>query len=303
MLSPEIIKKIKKVHIIGIGGIGVSKIHETFPKWMGWYDFVQLALNGTWTTVDIRAEEYVEFQSDIYRSPEIADLYLTHIEKASVSKAYFWEPEQHYYEKITNQLAKELIFEITNNYAKHIMIVRDKPVYIYNPNIENSWVYLDHFSGYSYQWSNYFLDDQGSSHDLYQYRYENSPLRITGFRTFQGAGDIRGLMNVYQVLSHAFSFDIALHEPEKAAFYLLEEILRSQRVDGSFAFSPYFGTSIPTEVFPDPLFNDVKIRFHLRKASINCLGDISSIGPPANGQWVECPFASGHGRSLFPGPL
>ena len=110
--------------------------------------------------------------------------------------------------------------------------------------------------GYSYYWEKYFIDSQGSENDLYAYRYDLSPLKITGTRTYQGAGDMRGLMDVYEVLTHSFSDDDYLQDIERKAFYVLEQIVDSQRADNSFVFSPYYGTSLDESLISDSVIND-----------------------------------------------
>ncbi|MBD3191680.1 MAG: hypothetical protein GF308_13615 [Candidatus Heimdallarchaeota archaeon] len=246
-----------------IAGLGRSKIHLLTDKWIGWKNFIQLTRNGSMQLADIRENNYLEFQNYLYTSPQIAHLYLTHLEKLAVEESYLWDPRNIYIDKkITDPLMIEIISEITNNYANHIKIVRNKTTYVFTPALQQSWIPLPElFSGYSYQWEEYFIDSQGLTTDLYQYRYAGFPLSITGLRTFQGAGDIRGLMDIYRVLRHGFKFDHIIQDYEKAAFALLEEILRAQREDGSFVFSPYFGTSLPKDLFPAPLFNNAKIEF------------------------------------------
>lgn len=246
-----------------IVGLGNSTIHSLNNNWIGWNNFLELAKNGSMPIADIREKEYLQLQNYLYTSPQMADLYLTHLEKAAIGESYLWDSNVgHIHKKLTEPLMVQLVSEITNNYANHIKIVRNKTVYHFTPALNQSWVSLDKlFSGYSYHCEDYFVDSQGLTTDLYQYRYEDSPLRITGLRTFQGAGDIRGLMDIYHVLRHGFKFDHFLQSYEKAAFALLEEILRAQREDGSFIFSPYFGTALPEKVFPSPLFNNAKIEF------------------------------------------
>ena len=108
-------------------------------------------------------------------------------------------------------------------------------------------------------WQKYFIDKQDSENDLLQYQTGTAPLKITNMRTFQGAGDIPGLMDVYKVLSHSFVSDSTLQIEERNAFCLVSEIINSQREDNGFVFSPYFGTALDEELIARPLINDADL--------------------------------------------
>lgn len=240
-----------------IAGIGSSKIHSEHHKWVDWRIFKQLATNGSFAITDIFTSEHVNLQRLIFTSPQIANLYLEQIEKANVKYSYGWDSDYHSYLEISDPLAKEIYNEIINSYFEHIFYVRNHVTYVFNPQYSVSWTpLLDRFQGYSYYWEEYFIDSQGSENDLYAYRNDKSPLRITGTRTYQGAGDIRGLMDVYNVLSHSFTDDDYLQGLEKESFRILEQILKAQRNDHAFVFSPYFGTALDESIVLNSLIND-----------------------------------------------
>ncbi len=243
-----------------IAGIGSSKIHNDYRGWIDWRIFKQLANNGTFTTTAVFTPEHASLQTLIFTSPQIANLYLEQIEKANAKYSYGWNAEHHYYDEISDPLANEIYNEIINSYNEHIFYVRNHVIYVFNPQYSVSWSPLpERFQGYSYYWDDYFVDSQGSENDLYAYRIDNSPLKITGTRTYQGAGDIRGLMDVYNVISHSFTDDDFLQGFEKEAFRILEQILKAQRSDSAFVFSPYFGTALDESVVRNPLINDAQL--------------------------------------------
>ena len=240
-----------------VAGIGNSKIFTQYPDWIGWSDFRNCAFNDNFTLANIYSNDHLEFQYYLYTSPQIADLYLTTIEKVSVKASFVWDKASFSLSMIEDSNLSKIYNRIINDYASHIVHVRDKVVYLFDPRYEASWKPLDDlFSGYSYQWDKYLIDAQGIDYDLYQYRYDELPLKITGFRSYQGAGDIRGLMNVFKVLSHGFEYQYPISVCEESALRILSEILRAQRIDSSFVISPYYGTALNDIIVNDPLIND-----------------------------------------------
>ena len=144
--------------------------------------------------------------------------------------------------------------------ANHITLVSDKVVYIVEPGSDVAFIPLEErFSGYSYYWSKYLMDQQDSDHDIHEYSMAQSPMKTTGLRTFQGAGDIKGLMDIYDLLRHGFVSDDFIQSAEYSAFNLLEEIMTAQRDDNSFIFESYFGTALSSNLFPKALINDAEI--------------------------------------------
>ncbi|MHA1558049.1 MAG: hypothetical protein ACTSPM_14100 [Candidatus Heimdallarchaeota archaeon] len=243
-----------------IAGIGSSKIHSDYQKWIDWQIFKDSARNGTFATTDVFTPDHGDFQRLLFTSPQIANLYLEQIEKANAKHSYGWDTDHHSYEIISDPLANEIYHEIINSYFEHIFYVHNHVTYVFNPQYNDGWTSLpDLYQGYSYYWEDYFVDSQGSENDLYAYRNDNSPLKITGTRTYQGAGDIRGLMEIYKVLSHSFTDDNYLQGFEKESFTILEQILKTQRNDRSFVFSPYFGTALDESLVNNPLINDASI--------------------------------------------
>ncbi len=243
-----------------IAGIGLSKIHSKYQKWIDWRAFKELATNGSFTTTDIFTSEHEDLQRLIFTSPQIANIYLEQIEKANAKQSYGWDDNRHHYAEISDSLAKGIYNEIINSYYEHIFYVRDHVIYVFNPQYNDSWTPLpDRFQGYSYYSGEYFIDSQGSENDFYAYRNDNSPLKITGTRTYQGAGDIRGLMDVYTLLSHSFTNDDYLQDFEKKSFEILIQIVNAQRSDHAFVFSPYFGSALDESVVLNPLINDAQI--------------------------------------------
>ena len=99
-------------------------------------------------------------------------------------------------------------YKLIYDYASHITWVDDQIQYIFDPRVsEINWIPLDNlYSGYSYVWAKYFIVSQDSNEDYYQY-INNQPLSLTYSRSFQGAGDIRGLIDVYKVLRYGFEYD------------------------------------------------------------------------------------------------
>ncbi|MHA1121825.1 MAG: hypothetical protein ACTSPC_03350 [Candidatus Heimdallarchaeota archaeon] len=243
-----------------IAGIGSSKIHSDYQKWIDWQIFKDSARNGTFATTDVFTHDHRDFQRLLFTSPQIANLYLEQIEKANARHSYGWNTDHHSYEIISDPLAHEIYHEIIDSYFEHIFYVHNHVTYVFNPQYNDGWTSLpDLYQGYSYYWEKYFIDSQGSENDLYAYRNDKSPLKITGTRTFQGAGDIRGLMDIYKVLSHSFTDDNYLQGFEKESFTILEQILKTQRNDRSFVFSPYFGTALDESLVNNPLINDASI--------------------------------------------
>lgn len=243
-----------------VAGLDNSRITEQYDKWVTWDDFVRMGYNGSFTVTDIYTEEYSTFTNSLYTSPQIADIYLTYIEKASTLESYMWYDDEFFNSIITEPLALSIANQITQDYADHIEYVSDKIVYILDPTQDFGFTTLaNRFAGYSYVWDNYFIEDQDSLTDLIHYLY-NLPLAITGTRSFQGAGDIRGLMDIFNVLSHGFNLDNDQFKIN-SAYKVLSTILDAQRVDGSFILSPFYGTSIEPSVITLPLLNDAKLVF------------------------------------------
>lgn len=242
-----------------VAGLGKSKIYSISTKWVGWKDFGKMATNETFIAADLYDVESVDFQNYLYTSPQLANLYISYIMKASIDTSYAWNYEDYPYEQITDPVLVSYIETITTNYAEHIEIVENEIVYVIEPGSEFCYTPLEQkFSGYSYYWSKYFIDSQDSEMDYHHYRY-NLPMGITKLRSYQGAGDIRGLIDVYHLLSNAFVDDNTIQIAEHAAHNIIEEILNSQREDSSFAFSPYFGTSLNQDILAESLINDAEI--------------------------------------------
>ncbi|NHJ85052.1 MAG: hypothetical protein FK734_06290 [Asgard group archaeon] len=243
-----------------IAGIGSSKMATNFDKWITWKSFYDYVDNKTFSPADIFSDDYLDFQNYLFTSPQIANQYLTYIKKVSASYSYAWNIDEYKSYKITNPFLSQVASRIISNYASHIEMVFDKILYVFNPGESMSWTPLENtFSGYSYIWDKYFIDDQDSDNDLHQYQYDSSPLKITGLRSYQGAGDIRGLMDIYRVLSQTFTIDSIQQQNELEAFNLVREIINAQRSDGSFCFSPYFGTSLDSNIFYGTLINDANL--------------------------------------------
>ncbi|NHJ41249.1 MAG: hypothetical protein FK731_14550, partial [Asgard group archaeon] len=237
-----------------VGGIGNSFIHENNNNWIGWTEFTRMVRNKTFAPINIYSEDYIDFQNYLYISPQIANEYLTYICKQSCESSIIWNPKEHLTYTITDPTLITIHNRLVNDYAKHISWVEDQVQYIYDPrNQEFTWIPLDNFfTGYSYYWPEYLIDNQGSENDLRQYIY-NLPLGITNMRSYQGAGDIRGLMDVYNVLSHNFVYDSTIQFCEDKAIKIIDAILKSARDDGGFVFSPYFGTALDESVIETSL--------------------------------------------------
>jgi len=157
-------------------------------------------------------------------------------------------------------LLESTFYRIIADYANHISWIENQVQYIIDPGTENSRTPLDtRYSGYSFVWSEYFVDGQDSNSDLNDYRIDQSSLKLINMRTFQGAGDIRGLMDIYGVLSQGFIYDSSIQIYEEKASLILNEILKSQRIDKSFIFSPYFGTALNRDIIATPLINDANL--------------------------------------------
>lgn len=245
-----------------IAGIGKSRISTEYESWIGWSEFKQMAYREEFTPTDITTLDHLEFQKYLFTSPQLANQYLTYIEKVSTKESYMWDSEQVSKTQIENSNLLEIYNQVIKIYAEHITRVRNKVVYVFNPDYNISWSALPYrFSGYTYQLDDYFVDQQGDEIDLYEYRLDNSPLTITGFRTYQGAGDIRGLMDIYEVLSHDFITIYPISNVEIASMNVLTQIIKSQREDNGFVFSPYFGTALDASIVEYPLFNDAKLHY------------------------------------------
>lgn len=243
-----------------IAGIDQSKISTEYEDWIGWFEFKKKSFKNEFNPVDITASGYLDFQKYLYTSPQLADQYLTYIEKASTMESYMWDNELVTKDSIKNPFLYDIYNMIVDNYSEHIQRVRNKVVYIFDPTNDISWTALQYrFSGYSYLWDKYFVDTQGSETDLYEYRIDSSPLKLTGLRTYQGAGDIRGLMDVYNVLTHGFNPGGQITGCEIASMDIIAQILKSQREDRAFVFSPYFGTSLDVNILQEPIINDAKL--------------------------------------------
>lgn len=243
-----------------VAGIDDSLIDTNYNKWIGWYSFSQMSNNGSFVTTDIFTDDYLDFQNYLYTSPQIASEYLMYIKKLSSPNSFAWNPSNYNSFQVTDSSLSEITQKITNNYASHIGFIFDSIVYVFDPYVGVSWTPLDQtYSGYTYMWQKYFIDKQDSENDLDQYQTETAPLKIINMRTFQGAGDIPGLMDVYKVLSHSFMRDSTLQIEERNAFILVTEILNSQREDTGFIFSPYFGTALDEALIADPLINNADL--------------------------------------------
>jgi hypothetical protein len=247
-----------------IAGIGDPRIiAEQGNSWISWSNFISKAKNNLFPIANITNKDYKEFQNYLYISPQIANYYIVSLEKVAVKKPYLWDENIIDNVVITDPLAQAIHQEILTSYASHISYVEDMPRYVYDPTYDQSWFQLNEkYSGYSYYWSEYLIDQQDSEMDLYQYQASTSPLKTTGFRTFQGAGDIRGLMDVYRLLRHGFSVDFTIQDIEQAAFKIINEVLSAQRpTDHGYVISPYFGSTISETVFPDSLINDAVVKY------------------------------------------
>ncbi len=243
-----------------VAGIGNSHIDTNYIKWVGWDSFNRMAYNESFVATDIFTDDYLDFQNYIYTSPQIASEYLMYIKKLSSPNSFAWNPSSYNSFQVTEPILSEITQKITNNYALHIGMIFNSIVYVFDPYVGVSWTPLDQrYSGYTYMWQKYFIDKQDSENDLLQYQTETAPLKITNMRTFQGAGDIPGLIDVYKVLSHSFVRDSTLQIEERNAFSLVTEIINSQREDNGFVFSPYFGTALDEALIADPLINDADL--------------------------------------------
>lgn len=243
-----------------VAGIGNSHIDNNYNKWVSWDSFNKMANNESFVTTDIFTDDYLDFQNYIYTSPQIASEYLMYIKKLSSPNSFAWNPSSYNLYQVTDPSLSEITQKITNDYASHIGMIFDSIVYVFDPYTGVSWTPLDQrYSGYTYMWQKYFVDKQDSENDLIQYQTEIAPLKITNMRTFQGAGDIPGLIDVYKLLSHSFVRDSTLQIEERNAFSLVNEIINSQREDNGFVFSPYFGTTLDEALIADPLINDANL--------------------------------------------
>jgi len=243
-----------------VAGLGTSYLHSKYTKWISWKTLQTLFNNGTFAPIDVFLPEHQDFQNYLYTSPQIATLYLKYVQKYSAGSAINWLAERSTQYQITNPVLARSFKRILNDYADHILWVENQLVYVINPFEENSWISLNkRFSGYSYVWSKYFIGPQDSDNDLNQYKIDDSPLKKTATRTFQGAGDIRGLMDIYNLLSEGFTYDATIQKVEEKALLLLLEILRAKRADNSYLFSPYFGTALDCDVVNSPLINDAEL--------------------------------------------
>ena len=243
-----------------VAGIGDSLIDTNYNKWIGWSSFNQMSNNESFVTTDVFTDDYLDFQYYIYTSPQIASEYLMYIKKLSSPNSFAWNPSSYNSYQVIDPSLSEITQKITNDYASHIGMIFDSVVYVFDPYAGVSWTPLDQrYSGYTYMWQKYFIDKQDSENDLLQYQTGTAPLKITNMRTFQGAGDIPGLMDVYKVLSHSFVSDSTLQIEERNAFCLVSEIINSQREDNGFVFSPYFGTALDEELIARPLINDADL--------------------------------------------
>ena len=243
-----------------VAEIGDSLIDTNYNKWIGWSSFNQMSNNESFVTTDVFTDDYLDFQYYIYTSPQIASEYLMYIKKLSSPNSFAWNPSSYNSYQVIDPSLSEITQKITNDYASHIGMIFDSVVYVFDPYTGVSWTPLDQrYSGYTYMWQKYFIDKQDSENDLLQYQTGTAPLKITNMRTFQGAGDIPGLMDVYKVFSHSFVSDSTLQIEERNAFSLVSEIINSQREDNGFVFSPYFGTALDEELIARPLINDADL--------------------------------------------
>ncbi len=243
-----------------VAGIGNSELDDMYTKWIGWDSFKKMATNSTFVFTDIFTNDFLDFQNYLYTSPQIASEYLMYIKKISSPNSFAWNLDNYNLFEVTNPILAEVTEKITSDYALHIGMIFDSVLYIFDPSKPMSWTQLDNtYTGYTYMWQKYFVYQQDSENDLTQYQTETEPLKITNMRTFQGAGDIPGLMDIYKLLAHSFKRDSELQIVERNAFILINEIIDSQREDGSFAFSPYFGTALDESIIANPLINDVDL--------------------------------------------
>ncbi|MBN1330656.1 MAG: hypothetical protein JXA54_14375 [Candidatus Heimdallarchaeota archaeon] len=243
-----------------VAGIGEPIIQQESPKFIGWQEITKMTRNDIFSPKNIFTDDFIDFQNSIYTSPQIANEYLTYIRKASAGSSIIWDNDRYISYPITNNVLKSLFNRITTDYGNHISWINNQITYIYEAGPEIGWHPLDErFSGYSYIWDKYFVGKQDSQNDYYQYQYDTSPLKITDMRSFQGAGDIRGLMDVYRVLSQGFVYDSNIQFCEEKAMNIIEQILNAKRSDNTFIFSPYFGTAIMTDKMNNPLINDADL--------------------------------------------
>ncbi|MFW9921676.1 MAG: hypothetical protein ACFFDW_00105 [Candidatus Thorarchaeota archaeon] len=240
-----------------IAGMGPSRISLENDRWIGWNNFKVMARDDHFPVLEIQEDFHLNLQRYIYTSPHIANQYLTYIKKSETAKSYLWNTQKISKTDITDQTSLKIFNTILDSYSNHIIRVRNTIVYVFDPKYDSSWIPLpDTYSGYTYYWDKYFIDIQGSDSDLYAYKNPNSPLRITDSRTYQGAGDIRGLIEIFNLLSNGFTYESMVSLIEKNAMNILSDILKSQRADFSYALSPYFGTSLDMDVIEEPLIND-----------------------------------------------
>ncbi|NHJ47113.1 MAG: hypothetical protein FK733_04925 [Asgard group archaeon] len=246
--------------MFAVGGIGNSYIYNYHHEWIGWDDFTRMIRNQTFSSVDVFQDEYLPFQDYLYTSPQIAYEYLTYINKLSCGSSIIWNKYSYQVFPITDSTLYMVHYKLVYDYASHITWIDDQIQYIFDPRVsEINWIPLaNHYSGYSYVWAKYFVVSQGSNYDYYQY-INDQPLSITNSRSFQGAGDIRGLIDVYRVLRYGFEYDELIQYCEEKALQLLEQILNSARNDGGFMFSPYFGTAVDEFILPVTLINDAEL--------------------------------------------
>jgi hypothetical protein len=243
-----------------VAGIGKSGLDDEYNKWVGWDAFNRLANNDSFAVTDVFTDDYIDFQNYLYTSPQMASEYLMYMKKLSSPNSFAWNPSSYNAYQVSDPILAEVTEKITKDYALHIGMIFDSVVYVFNPNGGISWSALEEkYSGYTYMWQKYFIDKQDSETDLIQYQTDIAPLKISNMRTFQGAGDIPGLIDVYNLLSHSFILDSELQITERNAFSLVNEIIRAQRADNSFVFSPYFGTALDVSIIADPLINDAEL--------------------------------------------
>ncbi|MHA1243689.1 MAG: hypothetical protein ACTSP7_03845 [Candidatus Heimdallarchaeota archaeon] len=241
-----------------VAGLDNSKMSQEYANWISWNDFIHMGYNDTFTVTDIYAEGHVSLTNYLYTSPQMADIYLTYIEKANARESYLWFDDEIFNYQINDPLALSISNQITQDYADHIEYVNNKILYVFDPTEELGWTSLiDRFEGYSYVWDKYFIDEQDSLTDYNHYLY-NLPYAITGTRSFQGAGDIRGLMDIFNVLTHGFNLDNNQFKVD-SAYKVLSTILDAQRIDGAFVLSPYYGTSLDNSIITKPLLNDATL--------------------------------------------
>ncbi|HUT81135.1 MAG TPA: hypothetical protein VMZ29_08025 [Candidatus Bathyarchaeia archaeon] len=243
-----------------VAGIGEPIIQEGSSKFISWQEITKMTRNGTFAPKNIFTDDFIDFQNSIYTSPQTAFEYLTYIRKVSAGDSIIWDENRYMFYSITNNVLKNAFNRITSDYANHISWIDDQVTYIYEAGSEIGWQPInERFSGYSYVWDKYFAGSQDSENDFHQYHYDSSPLKIIDMRSFQGAGDIRGLMDIYKVLSQGFVYDSNIQLCEEKALNIVEQILKAQRSDDGFIFSPYFGTAILKDKIITPLINDAEL--------------------------------------------